>query len=307
MESRRTSLIEAELRKRVIAAFDRPEEHAAIDDVALHVARGPVAPMLTHFHPTLYVVLQGAKRLILGGRQIDYHGGQLVLMGVDLPALVEIIQATEPAPYIAVELAVDRRVLGELVAQMPPRPPGRGRPVGVYPLPASAVSATSRLVQLMESPTDARILAEGVKREILYRVLSSGGGDGLLQMVRAEETLASIGQATDWMHDHLGAPIAVEDLAARARMSMSTFYRAFKDATGTTPTQYHKMLRLHEARRLVALRSRSMTSISEAVGYASPAQFSRDYKRAFGSAPIHDAQRYGREAVSSGESAAADQ
>ncbi|WP_079166037.1 helix-turn-helix domain-containing protein [Streptomyces sp. NRRL S-31] len=52
------------------------------------------------------------------------------------------------------------------------------------------------------------------------------------------------------------------------------------------------MLRLHEARRLVALRSRSMASISEAVGYASPAQFSRDYKRAFGSAPIHDAKNF---------------
>jgi len=293
MESRPASLVEAELCERVVAAVDRSEEHAPIDGVTLHVTREVVAPVLTLFHPALYVVLQGAKRLVLGGRQIDYHGGQLVLMGLDLPVLVEIIEATERAPYVAVELAIDRRVLGDLVTQMPPRSPDRGRPVGVFPLPPSALSATLRLVRLMESPTDARVLAEGVKREILYRVLSNEGGDGLLQMVRAEETLATIGRATDWMHDHLDTPIAVEELAARAEMSMSTFYRAFKDATGTTPTQYHKTLRLHEARRLVALRSRSMTAISETVGYASPAQFSRDYKRTFGSAPLHDAQRFG--------------
>jgi transcriptional regulator GlxA family with amidase domain len=132
-----------------------------------------------------------------------------------------------------------------------------------------------------------------VKREILYHVLKGEGRDRLLQMVRAEHMLAGIGQATAWMHDHLDAPIAVEDIASRAEMSVSTFYRAFKEATGTTPAQYHKMLRLHEARRLVALRSRTMAAISEAVGYASPAQFSRDYKRAFGSAPIHDARSFG--------------
>lgn len=292
MESHQTAAIEAELRNRIVAAFDRPEEHAAIDGVALYVTRETVAPVLTFFHPTLYVVLQGAKRIILGSRQIDYHGGELVLMGVGLPALVEITEATEETPYLAVELAIDRQVLGELVAQMPPRPLTRVRAVGVYSLPPSAICATLRLLQLMESPDDARILAQGVKREILYRILNSDGRDGLLQMVRAEQTLASIGQVTDWMHDHLDAPIAVEDIASRAEMSVSTFYRAFKEATGTTPAQYHKMLRLHEARRLVALRSRSMASISEAVGYASPAQFSRDYKRAFGSAPIHDAKSF---------------
>ncbi len=145
----------------------------------------------------------------------------------------------------------------------------------------------------MALPADAHILAEGVKREILYRVLNSEGGDALLQMVRAEETLTRIGQVTDWMHSHLNTPISVENLALRAGMSVATFYRLFKDATGTTPAQYHKMLRLHEARRLVALQSCNMFAVSEAVGYASPAQFSRDYKRAFGLAPSQDAKRFG--------------
>ncbi|WP_345646396.1 AraC family transcriptional regulator [Streptomyces tremellae] len=292
LESCRTSRVETELRERVIAAFDHPEEHTAISGVTLHVTRERVAPTLTLFHPTLYVVLQGAKRIILGGRQIDYSGGQLVLMGLDVPALVEITEADGKTPYLAVELAVDHEVLGELVALMPPRQPSRPQSVGVHPLPSSALTATLRLVKLMESPTDARVLAPSVKREILYRVLSSEGGDGLLQMVRAQEALTGIGRVTNWMHGHLSTPIAVEDLAARARMSVSTFYRAFKDATGTTPVQYHKMLRLHEARRLVALRSRSMVSISETVGYASPAQFSRDYKRAFGTAPAHEARYF---------------
>ncbi|MEU6716372.1 helix-turn-helix domain-containing protein [Nonomuraea sp. NPDC046802] len=174
---------------------------------------------------------------------------------------------------------------------MSPRPPTRVEAVGVYRLPSSALNATLGLVRLMDDPADVRVLADGLKREVLYRVLGSEAGDALLQMVRAEEKLADIGRVTDWMHRHLEAPVSVEDLASRAQMSVSAFYRAFRYATGTTPAQYHKMLRLHEARHLLMLRSRNVTSVSEAVGYASPAQFSRDYKRAFGSAPIHDARR----------------
>lgn len=288
----------AELRDRVIAAFDHPRERAPIEGVAFHVTHELVAPMPMLFHPTLYVVLQGAKRIIVGVRQIDYQAGQLVLMGADLPALVEITKAAAEAPYVAVELTIDRQVLGDLVAQMPPRPRAHADSVGVYPLPPAALEATLRLVRLMDDPVDARVLAAGMKKEVLYRVLGSEAGGALLQMVRAEKTLADIGRVTDWMHRHLDGPVAVEDLASRARMSVTTFYRVFRDATGTTPAQYHKMLRLHEARRLIALRSQNVTSIAETVGYASPAQFSRDYKRAFGSAPIHDAKRWNPERAS---------
>jgi transcriptional regulator GlxA family with amidase domain len=75
-------------------------------------------------------------------------------------------------------------------------------------------------------------------------------------------------------------------------MSTATLHRHFKVATGTSPIDYHKNLRLHEARRLIAGDDDSVARIATAVGYASPSHFSRDYKRVFGTSPAFDAARF---------------
>jgi AraC-like DNA-binding protein len=238
-------------------------------------------------------VVQGAKTNMLGDREITYRGGELVMAGVALPTLAQVTEASVKAPYLAVEIALERKVLGALATHLPfPSHPG-SEALTVRPFPEAAVEPTLRLLQLMGDPTDADVLAESVKREILYRVLRSPGGDSLLRLVQVNSVLARIGDVAEWMHDHLETPVRVEDLADRAGMSASSFHRSFREATGTTPVQYHKLLRLHEARRRVATRSGNLTRISAAVGYASPSQFSRDYKRAFGLAPVVDAQRFG--------------
>lgn len=285
--------LDAELGRRIAAAVDDPHGHAAIPGVTLHAVRTPGPPVSVLFAPTLYLVVQGAKRLMLGDREIAYGGGELVVMGLDLPALVQVTEASRAAPYLAIEIALDRQVLAALAAQIPFRLRDDREALTITPLPAPVLEAAVRLLQLMDDPTDARVLAEAVKREILYRVLVSPGGDSLLQLLQAQSVIARIGHVTEWMRDNVDAPARIDHLASRAAMSVTSFHRAFKTVTGTTPGQYHKMLRLHEARRLVAARSDSLTRIAAAVGYTSPSQFSRDYKRAFGAAPVTDARRFG--------------
>ncbi|WP_250007176.1 AraC family transcriptional regulator [Actinoplanes sp. M2I2] len=284
--------LHTEIRARIAAAADRPDAQGRIDGLQLYRARAPEPPIPLIFRPSLYLVFQGAKRLLLGDREVAYREGDLVMAGVDLPALAQVTEASEQAPYLAVEIALDHRVLGALAAELPAPPPRPSQALTIQPLPGAVHEPVLRLLRLLDDPVDARILADGVKREILYRVLTAPEGDILLDLVRADSVLARIGEVTAWMHGHLGTPVDVDHLAGRARMSVTSFHRSFKAATGTTPILYHKQLRLHEARRLVAVKDASLAQIAASVGYASPAHFSRDYKRAFGAAPQVDAKRF---------------
>jgi AraC-like DNA-binding protein len=268
-----------------------PGRESPVDGIRLLMSRtpGPPEPML--FRPMLYLVLQGAKQILLDDCVIDYGGGELVVMAMDLPALTRVTQASDQEPYLAVELPLPLSDLTELATEMRLRPEPMDRAVLVRPLPEPVLDPLLRLLQLHETPTDAKILAAGVRREIIYRMLASTHGSSILQMVRADGVLAQIRSSTEWMRDHVDVPVHVGQLADRANMSVTSFHRHFKAATGTTPVSYHKRLRLHEARRLIAGESESVARVAARVGYASPSQFSRDYKRAFGASPGADPLR----------------
>lgn len=277
-----------EIRARLVGAADDPAIDPSTAGVRLHIARAPWGPMPVMFERMLYLVFQGGKRLVIGGRSLTYGAGDLVTMAVDLPAIVEVTQASDRAPYLAVEIPLDLPELTSLIADMPPWVPADVPSVGIHPLPPSVLEPTLRLVRLMSTPADAKVLAAGLRREILYRVLSTPGGDALRVLVVSDSALASIGTVMRWMQRHLDSAIPVAALAAMANMSVTSFHRHFKKATGTSPLIYHKTIRLHEARRRLAARTDSVANIATAVGYVSPSQFSREYKRAFGSAPSRD-------------------
>ncbi|SES11403.1 transcriptional regulator, AraC family [Lentzea xinjiangensis] len=286
--------LHAEMCARIAAAAGRPGGQETIAGLQVYMASAPAPPTPLLFCPSLYMVFQGAKRLLLSDREIAYRAGELVMAGVDVPALAQVTEASEGEPYLAVEIALDFRVLSALAAEMSALPRPQGEALVVRPLPDGVVEPTLRLLRLLDDPIDARILADGVKREILYRVLASPDGNILLQLAQADSVLARIGQATEWMHDHLGTPVTIDHLAGRARMGVTSFHRSFKSATGMTPGAYHKRLRLLEARRLVAMRADTLSQIATSVGYHSASHFSRDYKRAFGAAPVVDAKRFGQ-------------
>jgi AraC-like DNA-binding protein len=239
----------------------------------------------------LYLVFQGAKQLIFGDEVIDYRSDDVVMMGMAIPALSRVTEADDAAPYLAVELSLDLGTIAELAMKLDMSPRQTAQAFAVCPLPKSVLEPTFRLLRLLDSPTDAEILADGLKREIVYRMLASPHGGFLLQLVRMDGVLARIRLATEWMRDNLNAPIHVASLANQAGTSVTSFHRHFKSATGTTPVEYHKRLRLHEGRRLLASTTDTVARISSTVGYASPSQFSRDFKSAFGTPPTTDPLR----------------
>lgn len=269
-----------------------PTSGLAVPGLTLYCTRAPSAPVVLLFRPLLYLVFQGSKQLLLDDRTVSYGAGDLVTCSIDLPATAQVTEAGEDEPYLAVELAIEHDLLADLAAEMAPLSSPPDETLSVRPLPDTVLDPVLRLLRLLDDPAAAAILSRGVQREIFYRVLAGPDGGALLHLVRTDGALARIGHLTRWMHENVDAPVDVARLAERAGMSAATFHRHFKVATGTSPIDYHKQLRLHEARRLIAVDDDSVSRIATAVGYASPSHFSRDYKRVFGTSPAFDAVRF---------------
>lgn len=150
------------------------------------------------------------------------------------------------------------------------------------------MAAFERLIGLLNYPNNIEFLSSLIHQEIYYRLLSGQQGDKLRQLVTNGSHTHRIAQAIDWLKLHLDEPVVIADLASRCGMSVSGFHQHFKEITQLSPLQYQKNLRLMEARRLVKMNDLQISQIAMQVGYESPSQFSREYKRLFGISPNSD-------------------
>ncbi|MFD2205833.1 AraC family transcriptional regulator [Kiloniella antarctica] len=141
-----------------------------------------------------------------------------------------------------------------------------------------------RLIKTLDDPVDARVLAPAITHELYYEVLCGPRGV-LLRNCVANDTYANkIAPIVHYIERHFDRPIEIDTLVAVAGMSASSLHSKFKQATTMTPIQFIKNFRLHKARRLI-LSGTSAGDASFAVGYNSPSQFSREYKRLFNQSP----------------------
>jgi transcriptional regulator GlxA family with amidase domain len=153
------------------------------------------------------------------------------------------------------------------------------------------VDAVIRLLRLLDRPRDVAVLAPLLKREILWRLMTGEQGAVVRQLGLADSGLSHVAQAVRWIRDHYAEPFRVEDVARLSGMSVSAFYRNFQAVTAMSPIRFQKQIRLQEARLLLATHPHDVTGVGRRVGYDSPSQFSREYRRQFGAPPSQDAAR----------------
>ena len=163
--------------------------------------------------------------------------------------------------------------------------------------PERLVDAVVRLLRLLDCPRDIPVLAPLIKREILWRLIEGEQGAAVRQLGLADSNLSQIARAVRWIREHHARPFRVEDVAAFCGMSASAFYRNFQAATAMSPIQFQKQIRLQEARLMLAAEPGDVSGIGYRVGYDSPSQFSREYRRQFGAPPSQDAARLRRAAL----------
>jgi AraC-like DNA-binding protein len=147
------------------------------------------------------------------------------------------------------------------------------------------------LVRLLDRPADLPVLAPMIEREILWRLITGEQGATVRQIGLADSSLAYVSRAIRWIREHYADALRVDDLARLAGMSVSSFHRHFRAITAMTPIQFQKQIRLQEARVLLLARPDDVAGAGFAVGYESPSQFSREYRRFFGAPPGRDAVR----------------
>jgi AraC-like DNA-binding protein len=243
------------------------------------------------YEPSICVIAQGAKRVLLGDDTYVYDAHHFLITSVHLPTVVQIIKANREKPCLGLRLNLDRHEMSQLMVDSHLPPPraqqsSRGMATGEVTLPL--LSAFQRLIDLLAEPEDIPILAPTIQREIIYRLLVGDQGARLRQIASAGSQSHQIAQAIEWLKRHYTRPLRIDDLAAQVHMSPSTFHYHFQALTAMSPLQYQKWLRLNEARRLMLTERLDATTVALQVGYASPSQFSREYRRVFGAPPLRD-------------------
>ncbi|MCE8439835.1 AraC family transcriptional regulator [Rhodovulum sulfidophilum] len=277
------------LRASVLSLWRAHGRQTPIAGLVLASAEVPTGPFHGVYRPSLCAVLQGAKVSRLGGQAFRYDAGKCLIASLDVPIRAEIVEARPDAPYLALALEIDTAVVAELmlgqgnVADPPP-----GAAIEVHDLGEALIDPLERLLALAERPQDIPVLAPMIRREIVWHLLTGQQGGRLRQIGLADSRLARIGRAIGWIRTHYAEPLRVAHLAALAGMSPATFHRHFKAATAMTPVQFQKSLRLQEARRLLLTRPGDVAGIGFRIGYDSPSQFSREYRRLFGEPPGRD-------------------
>ncbi|MBZ5562964.1 MAG: AraC family transcriptional regulator [Acidobacteriia bacterium] len=244
--------------------------------------------------PSLCIVAQGAKTVIVGQEVYEYDASRMIVFSVALPIAAQITQASHSEPYLALRLDLDPHKIAELVLRVYPHglPPVQERSaVYITPVDVNIVNAATRLVECLAQPGDAELLAPLVVDEILIRLLRSPIGVRVAQMGFAESSVHRLAKAISWLRANFSQPMRVEELAELVHMSVSSFHEHFKSVTSMSPLHYQKVVRLQEARRLMLSTMMDAGTASQRVGYLSASQFSREYSRFFGSAPTKDIAR----------------
>jgi AraC-like DNA-binding protein len=243
------------------------------------------------YRPALCVVVQGAKQVMFGDSLFDFAEMQALIVSVELPAFSRVMQASPDRPFLAITAEFDVAMMRSVMEQLetPPKPSG-DFDVGVFvtDLDARLADCMQRLVRMLETPRAVPILHPSIMREICFWLLAGPHGDRICKLALPDSHTRRIADAIHILREDFARAIRIDELAAAARMSPSSFHQHFKTLTSMTPLQYQKHLRLLQARRLMVADGTNAANAAYEVGYESASQFSREYARMFGAPPRRD-------------------
>ncbi|MDF4802709.1 AraC family transcriptional regulator, partial [Vibrio parahaemolyticus] len=214
----------------------------------------PTPPTSYTHNPSICLIAQGRKRVLLGEESFIYDANHFLISSVDLPIIANIIEASEEQPYLGLIMELDLTEISQLIVDSElafTQSKEAQKGIAVGELSESLLDAFVRLAELLDEGQNIKILAPIIKREIFYRLLMSEQGTRLHQIVTAGSHSHQIAKAIDWLKNNFVKPLSVGDLASYTGMSKSSFYTHFRSMTSMTPLQFQKKLRLSEARRLM--------------------------------------------------------
>jgi AraC-like DNA-binding protein len=242
--------------------------------------------------PSFCLILRGTKKLYLGQDIFHYSAGDYLASLIDMPAAAQVIGATEESPYIGLRIDFTTQEVASVVmeAEISTDPREKNQSAGAFigKSDTELLDIFLRLLKLVDKPKEVRFLSELIKREMIFNLLSGDFGHFFLQKALFDQRAEGVGKAIHWIRENYSSSFTVEELAKSCNMSISGLHHKFKTVTTMGPLQYQKQLRLLEARRLMLSGPLGVTTAALTVGYESPSQFNREYRRLFGLPPLQD-------------------
>jgi AraC-like DNA-binding protein len=290
-QSSEAAALRAELARKIATHVRTDGLHlTAIPDFALYRSTAPTQCNPAHYEPSICLFVQGSKRINLGGATYLCDESSFLLTAVDVPVVSQVVAATKAVPLFTATVRLDMAVVREILVEgeLAPAKGARPRGIAMGKTTPELLSAYSRLQDLLENPADIPFMSKLIKREIVYRLLQTPQGAHLREIATLGNQSHQTAKAIGWLRTNYAKPLRVEELAAIANMGMSTLHHQFRALTSMSPLQYQKQLRLVAAREMMLVQGTDAASAAFQVGYESPSQFSREYKRFFGQPPMTD-------------------
>src|SRR5215213_9223111 len=286
--------IRAEMVERMLKAI--PEDGGIEPFPDFHIYRSAKPQEAVHavYKPCFCFVVQGKKKALLGDEVYEYDPGKYLIFTVDLPVIFQVEEASVEKPYLGFVIHLDPSLVASVMMESgieARKSDVSTKAIDVGSVDLNLLDAAVRLVRLLENPTDGKILAPLIIKEITYRLLTGGQGARLTHLLTSSGENHRIAKAVGHLRDHFDEPVNIEDIARNLGMSLSGFHQHFKSVTAMSPLQFQKQIRLQEARRLMLGEDLDAASAGFRVGYEDPAYFSREYKKLFGAPPQRDIMR----------------
>jgi len=244
------------------------------------------------YEPCIIIGAQGRKNIYLCGKRYDYNPGSFLTLLAPMPLECELIEATPEKPLLAAMIQLDRKRCSQMIFKMAQTTPLQtmqeplNNVSGIFsaPLNLKLLNVVIRLFNTLDDPNEANILGESAIDEIYFRILSDEQGGMLKYHLQQRGQIHEISKAVEYVHQNLDKRTSVEDLAKIVNMSSSGFHKKFKDVMHLSPLQYAKSIKLNKAQTFI-MEGKNVSEAGFMVGYNSPTQFSREYKRFFGVPP----------------------
>jgi AraC-like DNA-binding protein len=273
-----------------------PEDGVEEPLPGLHLARAsaPTEPLHGVSTPSLCVIAQGSKMVLLGESRYRYDPWHYLLATIELPSIGQVLEASKVQPYLSLRLELPPTVVSSVLLEAgytSPRKQADARAIAVSLLDGNVLDAAVRLLRLLDTPSEAPVLLPLVTLEIVYRLLMGEQGDRLRHLAIMGGYTSDIARAVACIRQNFDQPLHIEDLARGLGMSVSGLHHHFKEVTAMSPLQFQKRLRLQEARRLMLNENLDAASAAYRVGYQDASYFNREYRSLFGVPPIRDVQR----------------
>ena len=275
---------------RTIAQFAPADgiTETSIPGLRLYRASNPVPRNPVVYQPAICLIAQGGKRIYFGDAERSYDPDNYLINSVTMPVEAEVINVEEGKPYLGLSLDIDSYLVSQLLIDMEQQNSIPLKEADEIILSTATTdplqNSFQRLLNCLANEMDRKVLAPTIRREIFYEVLKGPHGDILRNCVSNHAGANRIAPVVHYIEENFHQPLDVDTIARFAGMSSSTLHDHFKQITSMSPMQFVKSLRLHRAHSLLLSGSQA-TEASYQVGYNSPSQFSREFKRFFGAPP----------------------